>query len=138
MIMGAPEPIRRGAPVPTESIAEFIAVCLDCPDPAGLAAFYSALTGGKITYSEEEYAAVALEGGPTLNFQKVADHRPPTWPEPDRPQQFHLDFYVDDLDGAEADLLALGAARPDFQPGGDRWRVLTDPAGHPFCICVRS
>jgi hypothetical protein len=25
-------------------------------------------------------------------------------------------------------------ARPDHQPGGDRWRVLLDPAGHPFCL----
>jgi hypothetical protein len=31
-------------------------------------------------------------------------------------------------------LLELGAAKPDFQPGEDRWRVLLDPAGHPFCI----
>ena len=31
--------------------------------------------------------------------------------------------------------LALGAGQPAFQPGGDRWTVLTDPAGHPFCLC---
>jgi hypothetical protein len=30
-------------------------------------------------------------------------------------------------------MLELGAAKPEFQPGGDRWRVFTDPAGHPFC-----
>jgi hypothetical protein len=45
------------------------------------------------------------------------------------PQQFHLDFAVDDLDEAEALLLKLGAAKPDFQPGGDQWRILTDRAG---------
>jgi Glyoxalase-like domain len=118
--------------------AEFIAVNLDCADPPALAAFYAVMTGGQITCSEQEYAAVALAGGPTLYFQKVADHRPPTWPAPDRPQQFHLDFHVDDLEEAEHDLLALGAARPGFQPGGERWRVLTDPAGHPFCICART
>lgn len=50
------------------------------------------------------------------------------------PQQLHLDFAVDDLDEAEARLLKLGAAKPDFQPGGGQWRVLTDPAGHPFCL----
>ncbi len=26
--------------------------------------------------------------------------------------------------------LGLGA----HKPGGDRWRVLVDPAGHPFCL----
>ncbi|UAL71172.1 hypothetical protein K7396_00775 [Streptomyces angustmyceticus] len=50
------------------------------------------------------------------------------------PQQAHLDFAVDDLDEAEALLLGLGAVKPEHQPGGDRWRVFLDPAGHPFCL----
>jgi hypothetical protein len=41
---------------------------------------------------------------------------------------------VDDLDAAQARLLALGAVEPTVQPEPDRWRVLLDPAGHPFCI----
>ena len=53
-------------------------------------------------------------------------------------KQFHLDFYVDDLDEAEAACLKLGAAKPEFQPGGEKWRVLTDPSGHPFCVCKRA
>jgi hypothetical protein len=40
---------------------------------------------------------------------------------------------VDDLDDAEARALALGAAKAKMQPSPDRWRVLLDPAGHPFC-----
>jgi len=27
-----------------------------------------------------------------------------------------------------------GCGQPEFQPGGDRPMVLTDPAGHPFCL----
>ena len=50
------------------------------------------------------------------------------------PQQLHLDFAVDDLDQAEALILELGAAKPQFQPDDDRWRVFTDSAGHPFCL----
>ncbi|GAA2305037.1 VOC family protein [Actinomadura sp. NPDC048955] len=119
-------------------IAEFVAVTLDCPEPPVLAAFYAAVTGGEVTYDTPEASAVKLPGGVDVYFQGVAGHRPPTWPEGDRPQQFHLDFYVDDLDKAEETVTGLGGARPDFQPGGDRWRVLTDPAGHPFCVCLRQ
>jgi hypothetical protein len=41
---------------------------------------------------------------------------------------------VSDLDGQEARMLALGATKADVQPNPDNWRVLVDPAGHPFCI----
>jgi hypothetical protein len=33
-----------------------------------------------------------------------------------------------------AELLALGATRPEFQPGNGDWVVLADPAGHVFCL----
>jgi len=119
-------------------IAEFLAVNLDCANPPELAEFYSKLTGGEVTNSAEEYAAVEIAGGPTLYFQKVADHRPPTWPDSERPQQSHLDFYVDDLETAQAAALEFGAGRPDFQPYPDTSVVLLDPAGHPLCLCLRS
>jgi hypothetical protein len=45
----------------------------------------------------------------------------------------HLDLEVDDLEGAVADALALGAALAVDQPQDDV-RVLLDPAGHPFCL----
>ena len=38
------------------------------------------------------------------------------------------------LDGLVRRCLELGAGKPGFQPGGDRWTVLTDPSGHPFCL----
>jgi hypothetical protein len=41
---------------------------------------------------------------------------------------------VADLPKAVKKVVALGATRPDFQPGGDDWVVLIDPAGHPFCL----
>ncbi|MFE4255630.1 VOC family protein [Streptomyces sp. NPDC056910] len=31
-------------------------------------------------------------------------------------------------------MLELGASKPDQQPNEDRYRVLADPAGHPFCL----
>lgn len=119
-------------------IAEFIAVNLDCAEPPRLAAFYSELTGGEITYSTDDYAPVEIKGALTILFQRVAEHRPPTWPTAERPQQAHLDFYVANLDEAEALAVKAGATRAESQPNPDRWRVVLDPAGHPLCLCVRS
>jgi hypothetical protein len=36
-----------------------------------------------------------------IAFQLAPDHQPPQWPNPDRPQQYHLDVMVDDVDAAE-------------------------------------
>jgi hypothetical protein len=47
----------------------------------------------------------------------------------------HLDIEVGDLEAAVADAVALGARVADFQPQ-DNVRVLLDPAGHPFCLCL--
>ncbi|WP_229706470.1 VOC family protein [Micromonospora sonchi] len=71
-----------------------------------------------------------------IGFQRVDGYQPPSWPAQRSPQQLHLDFAVDNVDEAEAEamVLALGATKADFQPGGDRWRVYLDPAGHPFCL----
>ncbi|QXQ29097.1 hypothetical protein STALF2_29655 [Streptomyces albidoflavus] len=38
---------------------------------------------------------------------------------------------------AETRLSALGAARPEPQPLAERWRVLLDPAGRPFCLTAK-
>lgn len=47
----------------------------------------------------------------------------------------HFDFQVGDLDEAVAEALALGATLASDQPQ-DTVRVLLDPAGHPFCLCL--
>jgi hypothetical protein len=52
------------------------------------------------------------------------------------PQQMHIDVMVEDLDVAEAAVLGLGATKHDHQPG-TTFRVFLDPAGHPFCLCVK-
>ena len=76
--------------------------------------------------------------GRRVAFQQAVDFVPPTWPSGERPQQLHLDLTVDDVEVAEAQVLALGATRHEVQPGeaaGDPFRVYLDPAGHPFCLC---
>ena len=65
-------------------------------------------------------------------FQLAPDHRPPDWPDPQRPQQVHLDVMVDDLAAADREVRRLGARR--LTDGQD---VYADPAGHPFCLIPR-
>lgn len=115
---------------------ELVAITLDCPDPPALAAFYQQATGFEPhPKSDADFAGLTRADGLLIGFQRVADHRAPSWPDQVVPQQLHLCFKVaESLDEAEARLLALGAGKPDHQPHGDRARVLTDPAGHPFCI----
>ena len=56
----------------------------------------------------------------------------PRWPDPRYPQQL-LDIRVDDVEAAEAAVLALGARRLPAEHE-DGFRVFADPAGHPFCL----
>ncbi len=111
-------------------------VVLDCPDPAALARFYAGLLGWPITWEQPDWVVVSADDRTSgLAFQPVADYRPPGWPDPDRPQQLHLDVMVDDLDGAEPKVLALGGRR--LASGAHGSRVYADPAGHPFCLIPR-
>ena len=106
---------------------------LDCPDPQALATFYADLLGMEISRGGPGDDWVVVTGaGYRLAFQKAPDLQPPDWPDPDRPQQFHLDIRVADVDEAEPKVLALGAKRLPGE-GGD-FRVYADPVGHPFCL----
>ncbi|TKA12784.1 VOC family protein [Actinacidiphila oryziradicis] len=112
----------------------FSAVTFDCPDPAELARFYSDALGLPVTYSSDDFILLGQEGSPGMGFNRLAGYQRPTWPDPSYEKQAHLELGVDDLDAAQTRLMALGAVEPPAQPQPDRWRVLLDPAGHPFCI----
>jgi catechol 2,3-dioxygenase-like lactoylglutathione lyase family enzyme len=118
-------------------LATLECVVLDCPDPAGLAAFYQSLLGGNINQRDprwtvgDRWATLHTPTGQVLAFQAVDRYVPPRWPDPAHPQQFHLDFHVDALEPAEASVLALGGQLLESARG---WRVYADPAGHPFCL----
>jgi catechol 2,3-dioxygenase-like lactoylglutathione lyase family enzyme len=119
-------------------VARVGSVTLDCADPQALAGFYEAVTGAGREHDGDEAVALApvQPGGINLCFQRVAHYQPPRWPDPAAPQQFHLDLYAADPAAAEARMIELGATRAQHQPGGDRWTVLLDPAGHPFCLAA--
>jgi hypothetical protein len=116
-----------------ESVAALAGVTLDCPDPHELAEFYQRMGGGDIVYSSEAFVYLAVSGF-GLAFQADPGYRPPTWPNLGTPQQAHIDFRTAELDRSETAALAAGATRPAYQPNPSVWRVLLDPAGHPFCL----
>lgn len=113
-------------------IGNLYSVVIDCPDPAALAAFYSELLGLEQTVQRDDWYVIGKEGGHRVAFQYAPDLQPPQWPDPNHPQQFHLDVKVADVDAAEQQVLALGAKRLPGQ--GEDFRVYADPAGHPFCL----
>ncbi|MEE1816578.1 VOC family protein [Streptomyces sp. SP18ES09] len=113
------------------------AVTLDCADPMALAEFYRRATGIPLAdNSDDEFAGLRGADGPFLGFQRVEGYRPPVWPGQGVPQQLHLDFDVEDLEAAAAQLVEWGATVPAEQPRPDLWRVVLDPAGHPFCLTI--
>jgi hypothetical protein len=118
------------------ALARLASTALDCSDPAALAAFWAELIGGEIAFSSEDFCAVKTDRG-WLATVRVPDHEPPTWPDPAVPKQIHLDLAVDDLEAAQAEAVRLGAKLSASQPAPDRWRVLLDPAGHPFCLSTQ-
>jgi hypothetical protein len=106
------------------------AVSLDCGDHEELARFYADLLAGTLLWTHEKSAAVE-SGSVVLVMQRIEDYQPPAWPGS---PIVHLDLNGDAQIGElERRAVALGARPAQTQPDS-RWRVLLDPAGHPFCI----
>lgn len=107
----------------------------DCPNPSELAYFYQQLLG--MVRVEESLSWVTIgetDRRPSMAFQKVEGFRAPRWPDPDFPQQMHIDVMVDDLDVSETEVLGLGATLLDGSDKPIGYRVYADPVGHPFCL----
>lgn len=114
---------------------------VDCTDPYELAKFYAALLKWEIPFHDADWACVGAPGAeqgayPGILFQRNPEYQPPVWPaKPQAQQQMaHLDFAVNDLDQAVAHAVCCGAAVAAEQFSDD-WKVMLDPAGHPFCLC---
>jgi predicted enzyme related to lactoylglutathione lyase len=126
----------RGRLSVMSGFAKLAMINLDAEDPAALAAFYAGVLGWDVLHSQDEYAMIG-DGSTSIGFGRVPGYSAPGWPQESAPKRYHLDFYVDDLDKAEEQALALGATRPAEQPEPGRWRVLLDPGGHPFDFCLK-
>lgn len=114
---------------------------VDCKDPLELAKFYAALLNWEIAFHDEDWACLAPPGTnqgsyPCILFQRNCEYKPPVWPtEPEAQQTMaHMDFAVNDLEKAVQHAIQCGATIADKQ-FSDGWRVMLDPAGHPFCLC---
>jgi predicted enzyme related to lactoylglutathione lyase len=118
-------------------MTRFASLCwmdIECADPNVLGEFYRQVLGWEITHYRDE-AAVITDGHTSFRFGRVDGYEPPAWPESATSKRFHLDLEVEDVPAAVQRCLELGASQPSAQPGGARWTVLLDPAGHPFCLC---
>lgn len=113
------------------------AVVLDSGDSEALSDFYQRLLGWKKKRIDEEWIVVFSDAGEGLPlvFQEVPSYQRPVWPwEAEKQQQMaHLDFYTDDVEASVRHALSCGATLSAVQLG-EGWKVLLDPAGHPFCI----
>ncbi|MDV6260520.1 VOC family protein [Rhodococcoides yunnanense] len=106
-------------------------ISIDCPEPVELARFYLALLGGELLWENTSSSGIRTQSGLNIVAQKVANYIPPTWPSASI-VHFDLDAGVS-LDESVAYAIECGATEAAEQPD-PRWRVLLDPAGHPFCI----
>jgi catechol 2,3-dioxygenase-like lactoylglutathione lyase family enzyme len=137
-----------------ETFPALRAVALDATDARAVAEFYRELLGydyrlgdecppaGQPDPHGEDWLVLRDRTGEArLAVQHVAELPASTWPDPQVPQQLHLDLTVADVDElfVQRDrALSLGAkilldrsSDPDEQ-----LFVFADPAGHPFCIFV--
>ena len=73
-----------------------------------------------------------------VSFQLAPDHVPPQWPDPNFPQQAHLDLVIPlaDQEALHERAISLGATLLDAACGARTFGSTPTPAGHPFCLCA--
>ena len=116
-------------------VGALASISIDCPDPDALAPFYCALLGLQEAFATPDRGVICLSSaGPAVSLMRVDTYVAPSWPGGPQLQQMHFDVAIDDLQSAVPAAIALGAIEAAYQPAPDRWRVLLDPVGHPFCL----
>jgi catechol 2,3-dioxygenase-like lactoylglutathione lyase family enzyme len=130
------------------------AVAIDATDARLVAEFYRELLGYEYRRGDEPpppgdpdprgsdwLVLMDRTGEARIAVQQVEVLARPTWPDPQVPQQLHLDMTVRDTDelASQRDrALALGATILEDRSAvpEEPLYVFADPAGHPFCIFV--
>ena len=119
-----------------DAIGRFHWIVIDTIDPARIAPFWCALLGVRERgwFGDDDLMLTTDGGAPPVAFQRVPEAKSVK-------NRLHVDLAVEDLDGAFAQIVALGgSAVSDIleMPGGYRWRVMADPEGNEFCIVPRD
>lgn len=112
-------------------------VTLDSGNAEEHADFYQKLLGwtGRFMNTNDGMKFVGIydeaKEGVFLLFQEDDNYVMPAWPTNGTEQ--HLDFFSDDVEKDVNNAIACGAKLAETQYS-DKWRIMIDPAGHPFCI----
>jgi predicted enzyme related to lactoylglutathione lyase len=125
--------------------------CVEAPDVPALVRFYERFLGWEV----EELVGprddrppgggwgrlrpAERAPGQKIEVQWQEHYQRPVWPgEAGQPtMQWHLDWWVEDLETAVAWATECGAVEASPQPNNrdlSRIRIMLDPAGHPFCL----
>ena len=125
---------------------ELMHTAIDAPDARRLAEFYRELLGlhyrGDGPAEDADWIVLLDDAGRrVLTIQLKEDMKPSTWPSEEVPMQMHLDVAVPsvaDLERHRERAEALGArvVHDRTSDPDEPLYVLTDPAGHPFCLLV--
>lgn len=119
----------RYAPKMIGSVDE---VVVDCQDPATLAEFWATVLGGTPVHRSNEWSFIDPPGWTRLAFQRVPETKQVK-------NRLHIDVHVDDVPGAAAAAVALGAVMVGaiHADSVGTFQVLQDPEGNEWCV-VRS
>ncbi len=111
-------------------------VVFDAADMAGESAFWASMLGGEVEADDDWHSVSDADGAWRMGVQLAPNHVKPDWPDGTPEQQVHLDLYVEDIQSAHAEAVALGATvlKPVDLTTDSGFQVYADPAGHPFCL----
>ena len=129
--------MSQGTAGPASGIPAYVIV--DSQAPERITPFWCALLGVQVREYRNDGQYVALEPSPSLPgsmmlvFQQVPESKVGK-------NRVHVDVFVDDLDAGTARVEELGGrwTQPGTTVNDGGWlsRVMADPEGNEFCICL--
>jgi predicted enzyme related to lactoylglutathione lyase len=108
---------------------------IDAHDPLRLAAFWGSVLGRPVSQEPlgdppHYVGLVSSADALVVCFQRVPEEKTVK-------NRLHLDIQVDDVDGAQTAIEAIGGRHlptADFHEYGFSWRQMADPEGNEFCL----